>query len=588
MLPGCVGVRGPSLAVAAIPDPEADMSNDLTRALALLTGCGLAWVGSATPALAQANIAVQYAFQDAGGTGTTVPTINNSTVTLDATAAATLGGTMAAFNAIAGSTDPSTANQVWETTSYPAAGTGSGTAGVRFRLPTTSAGGGFDNLFVRYDQRHSDMASQFTRFEYTTDGTTFVPLTTYQTTLNNVFFTRTHDLSGIAAANNNANFAIRVVSVFDPTAGNYTPTSAPGITYDPAGMIQYDMVTVSRGVNWVGGSGTGIGTAANYQGGVAPTATDTVAFGASANTTVNVDANTTLGQLAFKAGAPAYTFAAGGGTLTLNAGLLNNSTAIQTINAPVVFPAARALGNNGTLVFGGSLTMTGNTNLQLTGPGTTAINGTYTGNDINLTGGHTLGGIGTISNEVQTFSGKIRGGVSDGTNNFGTLTVSVAGDLELYLAPGNRAPALVVEATRTGVGTANNSRIALVGGTGTDLELNNAAVGGPNRFNIELLATNLTVGETYALTILTTDSTGSIEFEGAQQPNGAIIDAASYSLISPNYAFTGVQLQVVDVAAGSTLVLSFTPVPEPTGVLFTCAAAAAGAAWLRRRRAKAG
>src|SRR5262245_5452394 len=110
------------------------MFNILKRSPLLPIGCALAWAG---PVLAQANVAVQYTFQDAAGTGTTVPTVNNTGVVLDATASALLGGTTATFASGAGSTDPAATNLAWDTTDYPAAGAGNGTAGVRFRLPTT-------------------------------------------------------------------------------------------------------------------------------------------------------------------------------------------------------------------------------------------------------------------------------------------------------------------------------------------------------------------------------------------------------------------------------------------------------------------
>jgi hypothetical protein len=552
------------------------------RQLALVLAVVTGWAAAPAPARGQANIAVLWDFNGS----TTNPSINNATGTA---AAALLGGATATFDVGDGSTDPAAAgsNFAWNTTDYPAEGTGSGTAGVRFNTPTTSASGGFDNVVIRFDQRNSATAARHFLLEYTLNGTDWLPAGpnngVYETTLNDVFFTRTLDLSGVAAAANNANLAFRTRAVFDPATGTgYAPTTGTS-AYATTGTARFDMVTVTRGVRWVGGSGTGAEVPANWQGGAPPGAADTVLLGASANTAITVPAApVTVGQLVFRADAPSYTIS-GTGPLMLAAGIANDSPNRQTVAVPVTFTGTQTVRNNGTLVFNGAVTVANNGNLNLAGTGLTAINGTYTGNDVNVTAGHTLAGIGTITNEVQIYTGKIRGGVTDGTNNFGTLTVNVAADLELYAAPGNRAPAFVIEATRTGPGTVNNSRIALVGGTGTDLELNDAGVG-TNRLRFEVVATNLVVGETYTMTILTTDSIGSIEFNNAASPDGFVFPAGSYDLVASNYAVQNPEVRVVDVAGASTLVVTFTPVPEPATVLAVAAAGLAAAGLTRRRK----
>ena len=55
------------------------------------------------------------------------------------------------------------------------------------------------------------------------------------------------NLSGIAAVNNNANFAFRIVSTFTAgtNPGAYVAASAPGQLYDALGSRRFDMVTVT-------------------------------------------------------------------------------------------------------------------------------------------------------------------------------------------------------------------------------------------------------------------------------------------------------------------------------------------------------
>jgi hypothetical protein len=107
---------------------------------------------------------------------------------------------------------------------------------------------------------------------------------------------------------------------------------------------------------------------------------------------------------------------------------------------------------------------------------------------------------------------------------------------------------------------------------------------GANKFRIQLLSTGFIAGETYAMTILTTDSIGSIEFNNASQADGAVIPASSYDLHSPNIGIQSATLTVVDVSGGgSTLVLTFTPVPEPMTLLALAGGGGlAVAAWRRR------
>ncbi|MBX3403866.1 MAG: PEP-CTERM sorting domain-containing protein [Phycisphaeraceae bacterium] len=176
-------------------------------------------------------------------TGTTAPNIGAGTISV-------IGGVTTSFasgNANGGSTDPDTGdNSGWQTTTYPAQGTGSGTAGIQALVSTV----GHSDIIVSWDQRHSNTSSRFWQFQYTLDGETFSSAGLaddgiYSGNAGDTWFNgRTADLTGIAGAANNANFGFRVVAVFDPAGtGQYLASSATG-TYGPTGTSRFDMVTV--------------------------------------------------------------------------------------------------------------------------------------------------------------------------------------------------------------------------------------------------------------------------------------------------------------------------------------------------------
>lgn len=172
-------------------------------------------------------------------TGTTNPSIGTGTASL-------LGGITATFasgDATGGSSDPNVGDDsAWNTTSYPAQGVGSGTAGVSFLTSTA----GFSAINVSFDLRHSNTSSRFVSLDYTLDGgATWSAFQTYEATSGGDFWynMRSADLSGVAGASNNSNFGVRMVSVFAPTGG-YTASTATS-TYAGTGTLRYDMVTVT-------------------------------------------------------------------------------------------------------------------------------------------------------------------------------------------------------------------------------------------------------------------------------------------------------------------------------------------------------
>ena len=144
------------------------------------------------------------------------------------------------------STDTNSPNNAWNTLTYPAQGAGNKTAGVQFHVSTA----GRQNISVRWDQRESNTGSKYVRFQYSTNGTSFVDFPT-ATTMNaaTVFEPKTNSLVGIAGVNDNPQFAFRIVAEFESTAVGTANAmyiaAAAGSFYGTGGTIRFDMVTVS-------------------------------------------------------------------------------------------------------------------------------------------------------------------------------------------------------------------------------------------------------------------------------------------------------------------------------------------------------
>lgn len=166
----------------------------------------------------------------------------------------TVGGvTNPSFNSGAGSSDLGTDNTGYQTTTYPAAGAGNKTAGIQGQVSTI----GFNSITVSWDQRHSNTSANTTRFQYTidfsvaspiwVDGTQFTFTPAAAGTSDIWYNGRSVDLSTITSASDNANFAFRVVSEFDPVTGNYAASRSTS-SYGGAGTWRFDMVTVSGNV----------------------------------------------------------------------------------------------------------------------------------------------------------------------------------------------------------------------------------------------------------------------------------------------------------------------------------------------------
>ncbi len=201
----------------------------------------------ATASAANAVVITQWDFNSnppdgSTATGTTAPNIGSGSIVL-------IGGviedTAGAFNT-GSANDPNTAdNSGYVTTNYPAQGTGNKTGGIELDVSTT----GYESISLSFDLRTSNTSSKCFLAQYSTDGTNFIdygtdanPFTGHgdQWNLNNLA-----DLSAIAGVNDNPNFKLRMVSVFDPeNPGQYTSAKASS-GYATTGKYRWDMVTVS-------------------------------------------------------------------------------------------------------------------------------------------------------------------------------------------------------------------------------------------------------------------------------------------------------------------------------------------------------
>jgi hypothetical protein len=159
------------------------------------------------------------------------------------TGTATLLGVNAGF--AAGTTnDPASDNTGWNTSSYAAQGTGNKSRGVQFNVSTR----GYSNIVVSWDQRPSNSASRYYRFQYSLNAVDFVDSTVVSLSpANGPFFTQTVNLSSVPEANDNPNFAVRVVAEFESSAipGGAEAYVTSGSTYTAGGTVRFDLVQVS-------------------------------------------------------------------------------------------------------------------------------------------------------------------------------------------------------------------------------------------------------------------------------------------------------------------------------------------------------
>jgi hypothetical protein len=152
------------------------------------------------------------------------------------------------------STHPNPPNWALQTTRYPAQGQNHGRAGIVVRVPTT----GYKDITIKFDVRWSNTSSKYLAVEYATDGgLNWTRVRTLEARVGDRWHSEPDpngygelvqiDLSGDANVNDNAQFAFRVVTIFDPATNQYTAAnypSNPDATYNINGTLRYDLIEV--------------------------------------------------------------------------------------------------------------------------------------------------------------------------------------------------------------------------------------------------------------------------------------------------------------------------------------------------------
>lgn len=137
------------------------------------------------------------------------------------------------------------------TAAYPVQGQNNGTAGIECAVSTQ----GFENIRFRFHHRASGTASRHAAVDYSIDGgqNWVVGFWNNQGLLspNDNFYAFTVDFSSVAAANNNPDFRVRVVSVFSPcdfvenNSGNVIPANTAYMRANAAAQCAPHTTTVT-------------------------------------------------------------------------------------------------------------------------------------------------------------------------------------------------------------------------------------------------------------------------------------------------------------------------------------------------------
>ncbi|WP_377157228.1 PEP-CTERM sorting domain-containing protein [Roseateles sp. UC29_93] len=198
----------------------------------ILLAAGLLWAG-----LAQADTVALWGFNQVGVNAQNQPVYSTKpTYTDHGGAFLDTLGVSTTFVSQSGSSDTTGGSMALNTAGYASQGTGDRTTGVQFSIDTT----GFQDIVLTFDQRNSATASAWTALLYTIDGENWVEATTFRMLRDSVFVKGLgFNFSDIAGVDDNANFAVQLVSMFAPGTQAYAGT---GGNYGTGGTIRYDMV----------------------------------------------------------------------------------------------------------------------------------------------------------------------------------------------------------------------------------------------------------------------------------------------------------------------------------------------------------
>jgi len=429
-----------------------------------------AWLGTAA-AIVAATI---------GGIAAAQSTITQWTFEGDVLTPATGSGTAGLLGTATGSfATGSGGGRAWNTTTYAAQSTNSGTVGVQFLFGTT----GYKDLSFSFNHRASGTASRWSQIDYTLDGGTNWTTGFWNNngglTPHDTFHSFNVDFTGVTGANDNANFGLRIVSIFSPQAFDQNSTLAPfaantaymranaGAVYSPStstatgdygtsGTWRFDNVTLSgfvqgaKNISWNTTDGAWNTSDANWTGGGSIFAEgDNVTFAGAAGGTVTVDAaGVAPGSTTVSAAAGTYTFA--GGAIGGTGALVKSGAGTVALTATNTFAG-------GTTIDGGVLSVDGADRL---GSGAVAIGGgtlrSVAGGDLSLANALSVAAAGgTIDTGAANVS------LLGGASLAGTLTKTGAGTLVLDTATVTTggfdvaAGTLQIGASAASVGTLN-------------------------------------------------------------------------------------------------------------------------------------
>jgi autotransporter-associated beta strand protein len=458
--------------------------------------CRTSWISRTVAALAGA-VAVALAVGPTSAAAQT--TITQWNFDGDSLIPSIGSGTATALQTAGSFANGATGNgRAWNTTTYANQGTENGQRGVQFLFSTL----GYEDLSFSFDHRASGTASRWAQLDYTlnggTDWTTGFWNNNGGLSPHDNFYSFNVDFSGVTGANDNADFGVRIVSIFSPLAFNenesisyganaaymranaeaqYQPEPGTGAStriYASNGTWRFDNVTLTgslipspgaKDVTWNTSSGVWNTTAENWTGGGVTFADgDNVTFANSPprppilpgiGGTITVDEDGVRpGTLAITASTGTYTFTggeiagttsltkSGAGTAVLAAA--NSFSGGTTISGGVLQANSdAALGGGGVTLDGGTLraggTITGSRVITVAAAGGTIdTNGNAVSiSSIGGTGPFTKDGAGTLTTSAYT-AGQLD--VAAGTleiNAGGTTLIGSGGSVDGTLVLGN-------------------------------------------------------------------------------------------------------------------------------------------------------
>ncbi len=160
-----------------------------------------------------------------------------------------LGGVSESFGSVAAGANSdaeSPDNSMWRLARFPPQGESDRMAGAVFMASTA----GYSNICVLWDQYNSATASRHWHIQVTTDGETFVDAAAFTNTQAGAWqIRRGASFKGVAEADNNPRFGMRLVSAFAPTEGSlasgaYEAVEA-GASYSGGGTLWIDAVRLA-------------------------------------------------------------------------------------------------------------------------------------------------------------------------------------------------------------------------------------------------------------------------------------------------------------------------------------------------------